>query len=416
MYDTSNVGSPKRILNTDLNFTNNRRGVKASVAENKNNAYISHISDSAVPPSDIVQDVIFTTHDTHDIFTAKITYLNLSKLDASLGSDTELVKILRGAKVGDVLALSIVYDADSSNNMLIPATIVNSNQSESTLIKTAFGVLLSDIHLDRNSGSEILLSLHPVGQGVEKAAVVPISDLASQFFTSLSTHTKSLQDVVQLLMITEDGKQYRDLVYTMLTRGNPKVLDNVLRRSRRVGAEQVEQWIDKEIIGPIAESQEHHSIKLIEALVKRLQDALNPEEHTEDTWRIILVPVFNKAESKICKMFVRGKNEPGHFMRFVLNTTLSQNVMQFDGLVHFTQHGSNITHTDHFALIIRSKKALPKDIINTISKIFLAHQHITGIKGIITFEETDSFPVNPEAEMHDVDDAHSESSILEKNI
>lgn len=400
MYNKGNI-STTRISRPDLMSVNPGSLTRNNVSEKNVYSHVAEQDNALQYAKENVEDVIFTTKRQHDgVFATKVVYLNAS----SDGNEANklLSTTLSSLKVGDVVYLEILYNSQFEGDGLMRANVAGIDDDGKTLIRTSFGVFSTDVDLGVDIGLDLLLKVH--SHSVEQRAPnVTKNDhvLVQAFFKQLNNDISALQEVFKLMSNSED-ERYRKLAYKMVTRSNKKIVDNVLRNSRVVDPAIVEKWIDDEIIGPVVSSQEYNPVKVLEDVVEKMKGIIL-DEGVDDVWRTVLIPVSVDQEKQMHKMFVRGKSLPGHFIRFVTELEVHEAKIQIDGLVHFTSHGSNMTHVDHLTITLRSKSKLPPQFTSDISKIFLAHQHISGIKGIIQFEEQVEFPINPESEIQGVE-------------
>ena len=396
-----------KIINTTIGIGHDTR---TRVVTNKNNQHTNHNTTATENKTKVVMDVVFNAQNAiGQAFDAKIVYINLTKLPSLKVSD-EMRQLISTLKSGDILSLSIEYNPDQPN--IIPSTVIGVDNESHTILKTPFGILHAAVDIGIESEAEILITIHcnPVQEVAFKREHV--KHALSKFYAMLSSHKNDLLSLTDAILAQENLWGYRKLSSTLITKSNARISNNILRRTRNVGAEHVEQWIDNEIVAPITESRMQHAIKLIEKVALEIQE-YSTQRQDPERWNVILIPMFEEQNRHQYKMFVRGQNAPGHFTRFVINAAIDVELIQVDGLIHFSSHGSNVTHIDRLNIIIRAQKVLPEDIARNITKTFLAHQRITGIEGMLNFDVASHFPVDPTSEMIDSMEEQTNTHIVE---
>ncbi|MES2214993.1 MAG: hypothetical protein V4485_03110 [Pseudomonadota bacterium] len=398
-------------INTAFNPHNNS-GASLARERDLSTGIVQATASSGTEKIDV--DVIFTTlTSVTSIFTAKVSYLNLDKLE-SLVQDSALRKKLSHIKEGDVISFQIVGKEDANNihEPSLPGKVLDTDRSGSTLIKTPFGLISSEAHLNIGNGREILLRINSTQINSSPISPHALQAEIAELLSRISQNMQNLQLITNGLYSNYDLESYRIFANLLVQRKNSKASKKILNQSRMVSANEVEKWIEEEILGPMSGASEHNIIKQLEPLIRDIQKRLHSEseDSKEDKrWQTIIIPIFNGSDMKECKVFVRGSSDPGHFIRFVADIEMTANKMQLDGLMHFTKHGSRLNHVDHLELTLRMQTLLDHETLNAISKIFLAHQYITGIKGMIKFEESKIMPTIP---TDTKPDTSSEQSIM----
>jgi hypothetical protein len=388
---TRAAGTATESYNTSLP---REKGLSTERLHNKTTGMIEKIS-----------DVIFTTPiSVGSVFKAQVSYLNLSKLKG-LDGDAALLEHLKDVKIGDTISFQVVSkeSARGSEQPTMQCAILDTESSGGTLIKTPFGLISSDIDLHRNIGAEIFLSINTLSETTHGSRLSYAAERGVELVSMALRHSQELEPIVRLLLPTNDMTAYRVLAKSLLPHTNPTTSRRVLSQSRRVSAEQVENWIEEEIVNPMLDAEGHNIVRQLEALVRNVREST--EDHGADKnnnqqWHTILIPIFDGNSIKQCKLFVRGSGMHEHFTRFIVDIDVSYTKLQVDGLVHFTKHGSGVNHIDRLELTLKMQTPLKPSAMSTISKIFLAHQRITGIKGMIKFEEVETLQPSTVAVEH----------------
>lgn len=109
--------------------------------------------------------------------------------------------------------------------------------------------------------------------------------------------------------------------------------------------------------------------------------------HDPDNWISVFIPLYNPKE--VYEQEVQINYPRNNVMRFLINTNFEiLGELQLDGLIKYNQ---SLEHPTSFDLIVRSKEKLDSNIQRNINRIYIANQEITGIKGMIQFDEDEEF-------------------------
>lgn len=165
----------------------------------------------------------------------------------------------------------------------------------------------------------------------------------------------------------------------------------------------VRHWLGPDITHHLEQTGKHELLSRLSsefgAIRQTFHDPVEPNQ-----WQSLFFPVYDGQELHQARFFMRREppqsgEENTKNTRMVIDVQLSRfGEMQFDGL--YTAH----KHNRLFNLTLRTFRPLDGEVEQEIRQIFSQSLQDTKIQGKISFEQTQTFPLNP---MKDVLEQHT---------
>ena len=123
-------------------------------------------------------------------------------------------------------------------------------------------------------------------------------------------------------------------------------------------------------------------------------------------WRGFYIPLFDGRDLQQIRLFMRDPAEEGEGgkegasgHRFLIDLDLSRlGALQLDGLAR----------KERLDLIVRTHRALPRDIKADIARLFTETAERVGLKGQVSFQATPHFPPLPFVEHSEIIEIRNE--------
>lgn len=215
----------------------------------------------------------------------------------------------------------------------------------------------------------------------------------------LFKHWKTLENIIK----TPEGQQNQPGHASLLGRipvPDKNLGGRILHFMAAVQSGDIEQWLGKEAVQTL---QRGENRPFVEQLVKEFSTLHKLfTEPAPATWHSLAFPVYDGQQLQQGRLFVRYQNEdegsgtekPPSHTRFIVEVDLNKlGSMQFDGLVSHRQPNK------HFDLVIRSQSSLLPEMQQDIRTLFTTSQEMTGLRGKLSFEVANPFPVLPAQEV-----------------
>ncbi|MBN8530465.1 MAG: hypothetical protein J0L97_01195 [Alphaproteobacteria bacterium] len=117
-------------------------------------------------------------------------------------------------------------------------------------------------------------------------------------------------------------------------------------------------------------------------------------------WQAFIVPVYDGQRVNEVRWYMKRKERPQYeeeddTTRFIIELFLTQTgMLQLDGLFRVKEKSGK-----HFDLILRSHKAMPKEMEHEIARLFSQAMEETNMQGAVQFAVVPEFPVKPAEEI-----------------
>lgn len=277
--------------------------------------------------------------------------------------------------------------------------IANESSNHEVVIKTAIGLIKLPENAYFPIGSQISLELLSVSNNKIETISKNPHDVMAQLFSHWDSLHKLTDDILKNENISAPIKQD---IKEHLPQPGQQFLNRLTNFIETIRTGDIGFWLGKSLLSSLKDLGKEDLIDEF-ALDLSIVKNYSSQQNNSQNWQTIIFPVYDGEDVYQTRLFIRQKpeEEKGNDItdtRFVveLETELS-GPLQFDGLVR--KYKPNTSLEKSFDLVIRSNKTLPKNMQTDITNIFSEFGKITGIKGILLFQVTDKFPINPASEV-----------------
>lgn len=286
---------------------------------------------------------------------------------------------------------------------IVAATVLGTEKSGDTVVKTSFGTLALDLHAILPKNTQLYLELTAITPAKGLTPSFP-AQVPSDSIPQLIKYWASLDASTHI--IRQANPALADKLPEILPAPDKNLGAKLVHFIQALQSGSISEWLGQAFIKTL---QQEKKTEIYSQLLKDftalrnafIETANNPQQ----PWQTLIIPIFSEGALHQARMYIRnmrdqGKNnkhqnsDKGADARFVVEVDLEKlGSLQFDGLVKKVDNGK------FFDLIIRSHQVLDPSISRDILEIFATTQEISGLKGKISFQTLEKFPVNPAQEL-----------------
>ncbi|MCC7260831.1 MAG: hypothetical protein IT567_07340 [Alphaproteobacteria bacterium] len=317
------------------------------------------------------------------------------------------------ANAGVLISAAAPPPSSSARAIAIPATITGTDAATGERIAlTPLGNLRlpADIAVPPNTKLTVqVLSTTPGAPSYaipvegEEAAVTSAS-IASRTtpatVTELATRWDSLKELYTLLQTHQPELAARLLQGGAIPRADASLTSSTLFFMVALGSGDVRKWLGNDVVQMLEDSGKGNLLHRLGAEFGAIRQAFT--QAPGQNWQTLLFPVFDGHELQQARMFIKrdpeehkkdGKKRSGG-TRVVVEVNLTQmGEVQLDGLYKEQKN------TKSFDLMVRSLRALGKDVRESIAQIFRDSLLDSPIAGTVSFQAVQRFPLDPMQEV-----------------
>ena len=292
----------------------------------------------------------------------------------------------------------------------LTATVVGSTAAGQPLLQTSFGLVTIPGAQGLPAGTGVTLGLSPTALGEAEAAARAALGLSSGTAAStgqpggLSRAWPALNEAfLQLSQINPALAQ--TLLQTAIPQPGQQLAGALLFFMAALRSGDVRGWMGDQAARALS-GRDGRS-----PLLSRLNDDMGQmvrsgTDSAGNEWRGFYIPLFDGRDLQQIRLFMRdpteeggGGKDGGAGHRFLIDLDLSKlGPLQLDGLAR----------TERLDLIVRTHRALPRDIKAEIARLFEETAERVGLKGQVSFQATPHFPPLPFVEHSEIIEIHSE--------
>ncbi|RKQ73831.1 hypothetical protein BCL74_1623 [Oceanibaculum indicum] len=296
----------------------------------------------------------------------------------------------------------------------ITATVVGSTAAGQPLLQTSFGLVTIPGAQGLPVGTGVTLGLSPSALGNAEATARAALGLppgnasgtaaAGGQPASLGRAWPALNEAFVQLSQTNPALA-QTLLQTAIPQPGPQLAGALLFFMAALRGGDVRSWMGDQTARALG-GRDGRS-----PLLSRLSDDMGQMTRTGtdaagNEWRGFYIPLFDGRDLQQIRLFMRdpteegdGNAEGGSGHRFLIDLDLSKlGALQLDGLAR----------TERLDLIVRTHRALPRDIKAEIVRLFEETAERVGLKGQVSFQATPHFPPLPFVEHNEIIEVHSE--------
>ena len=296
----------------------------------------------------------------------------------------------------------------------ITATVVGSTAAGQPLLQTSFGLVTIPGAQGLPTGTGVTLGLSPSALGNAEATARAALGLPPGNATgtaaaggqpaSLGRAWPALNEAFVQLSQTNPALA-QTLLQTAIPQPGPQLAGALLFFMAALRGGDVRSWMGDQTARALG-GRDGRS-----PLLSRLSDDMGQMTRTGtdaagNEWRGFYIPLFDGRDLQQIRLFMRdpteegdGGAEGGSGHRFLIDLDLSKlGALQLAGLAR----------TERLDLIVRTHRALPRDIKAEIVRLFEETAERVGLKGQVSFQATPHFPPLPFVEHNEIIEVHSE--------
>lgn len=296
----------------------------------------------------------------------------------------------------------------------ITATVVGSTAAGQPLLQTSFGLVTIPGAQGLPTGTGVTLGLSPSALGNAEATARAALGLPPGSATgtaaaggqpaSLGRAWPALNEAFVQLSQTNPALA-QTLLQTAIPQPGQQLAGALLFFMAALRGGDVRSWMGDQTARALG-GRDGRS-----PLLARLGDDMGQMTRTGtdaagNEWRGFYIPLFDGRDLQQIRLFMRdpaeegdGGTEGGSGHRFLIDLDLSKlGALQLDGLAR----------TERLDLIVRTHRALPRDIKAEIVRLFEETAERVGLKGQVSFQATPHFPPLPFVEHNEIIEVHSE--------
>ncbi len=331
----------------------------------------------------------------------------------TINNGQQTVNIAKSSQYSLTAAPGKAQPTASLNQGIIQATVIGTEQSGDTVLKTMLGTVKIGITTANGQPASLppgtsmmlqLLSIEPsVTTTYNNISTAPDNAANSAAnLLELSTNWHSMREALELIQQT-NPQLAQHLINQIIPQAGSKIAATTLFFVAALRGGDIKNWLGKATIDTLEKLQRGDIIKRLNAEFATIRqlfiDSPNPN------WQAVFIPIQHNEQLHQARLFIRKKQESDGEQqnmgtRFIMEINLSKlGSMQFDGFIRKQKAQTK------FDLIIRSYKALHNNEQQTIRNIFTSAADITGFSGKLTFQICKPFPINP---MQDIVKHHND--------
>lgn len=297
----------------------------------------------------------------------------------------------------------------------LTATVVGSTAAGQPLLQTSFGLVTIPGAQGLPTGTGVTLGLSPTALGGAEAAARAALGLTSGGGAAgtaaaagqpggLGRSWPALTEAFVQLSQTNPALA-QTLLQTAIPQPGPQLAGALLFFMAALRGGDVRGWMGDQAARALGGRDGRNP------LLSRLGDDMGQMTRTGtdaagNEWRAFYIPLFDGRDLQQIRLFMRDPTEEGEGgkdgasgHRFLIDLDLSKlGALQLDGLAR----------TERLDLIVRTHRALPRDIKAEIVRLFEETAERVGLKGQVSFQATPHFPPLPFVEHNEIIEIHGE--------
>lgn len=257
---------------------------------------------------------------------------------------------------------------------------VLSNSHNSVIINSPIAMFNLNAKSNLSVGDRVLFRVVGAADQLEQAV---IKELIANALNKISENELQLKSLLEAMSNLDDDDNYTRLLHLIASSDNRNItLARLFHDTRHVASNDVERWIDEEIVEPFEASSSKSSI--FHSLAKDLEEIaehfinlrLMPENNR---WQLLEVPIPGTKEQ--AKM--RVKREKKDLVEFIIDIEHAS----FGKML--LQGSLTLPEANNFPILnmnIKCTNSLPEALRDTILTSFATHKAMSAIDGEIVFE------------------------------
>ncbi len=296
----------------------------------------------------------------------------------------------------------------------LTAAVVGSTATGQPLLQTSFGLVTIPGAQGLPTGTGVTLGLSPTALGGAEAAARAALGLSSGGAAGttaaagqpggLGRSWPALTEAFVQLSQTNPALA-QTLLQTAIPQPGPQMAGALLFFMAALRGGDVRGWMGDQAARALGGRDGRNP------LLSRLGDDMGQMTRTGtdaagNEWRAFYIPLFDGRDLQQIRLFMRDPTEEGEGgkdgasgHRFLIDLDLSKlGALQLDGLAR----------TERLDLIVRTHRALPRDIKAEIVRLFEETAERVGLKGQVSFQATPHFPPLPFVEHNEIIEIHGE--------
>jgi len=305
-------------------------------------------------------------------FKARITYVTDNRNTLKYGS----------MKPGDEITIQMLSPRAPTNGINVIVGEVLGNSHNSIILNSTIGMLNISAKSNLSMGDKVLFKVVGMPDDFERNL---IKTSIEKIISDIEGNTAYLKNVLDSRQHIDDNDNYSRFLQLISSSGTHNItLARLFHNSKNVPPNDVERWIDQDIIEPFEASSKSSIFGMLSDDISKVAKQFVELKIIPDAnvWQIVEMPIPDTNEN--AKMRIRREKES--LIEFTLDLTHDAfGKMMLHGIVTLAPskggfHNLNIT--------LKHSSSMPEGLRNAIAQDFAAHKSLSSMEGDIVFEMT----------------------------
>lgn len=284
----------------------------------------------------------------------------------------------------------------------LPAQVIGHEQSGQTVVKTALGNFKISIPTPGGStanlpiGTQFSLQIQSIQVPMTTGQIAAQISTAAAPLSELSMQWNNLQEAMHIIAQTQPAIAAQ-ILENIIPKPGPRMATAMLFFISALRGGDVRQWLGDEATKILEQANRGDLIRKLTTEFGTLRQFFF--DSPSPNWQAAFVPVHDGQQWQQAGLFLKkdppdSGSDEAKGTRFIMEVSLSKlGMMQFDGFIR--KHEAST----HFDLIIRSQNTLSDADRQNIRDIYQGSAELTGLKGGISFQISNPFPILPMKEI-----------------
>ena len=324
----------------------------------------------------ILQNVNDDSQRSHNtgVFTARVSYVTTNRSTLKYGN----------IQPGDEITIQMLSPKAQANGINVIVGEVLGNSHNSIILNSNIGMLNINAKSNLNMGDKVLFQIVGIPDDFDQAM---IKASIQKLINDISENSPYLNILLDERLNIENNDHYTRFLQLISSSGTHNItLARLFHNARNVPPNDVERWIDQDIVGAFEASAKSSVFAMladdISKISKHFIDLKLIPEH--NVWQIIEMPIPGSKE----QTNMRVRKEKENLIEFIIDI----NHESFGRILMQGTLAPQNENTNFYNLNITLKHtgSLPAELQDMISSSFAAHKSLSTMDGNISFEVMES--------------------------
>jgi hypothetical protein len=311
-----------------------------------------------------------TNIESSEVLTARISYVVNNRNILKYGN----------FHPSDEISIQLLSPRGSKNNIdALPGEILN-NSHDIVILQSPLGIININAKSNLSAGDKVLFRILNVpNQDQQEQVKTSISELLS----AVASNLLILKQILYEMDYIDDDEHYMRLRQLISTHQNNSTLTKLFYNARNVPDNDVERWIDQEIVAAFEASSKSSDFEILGHHMSQItQYLVNLKVLPENgQWQAMQIPIPGYPEQKaVLKVRYERKNNI-EFMVDIDHVDYGHMVLR--GVLTLSNGDTMLPNLE---LSLHYENTIPEKLQNIIAQSFVSHKSLSAIDGNISFE------------------------------